>query len=222
MPIKGSLTGWNSELASSITGYRLIPMVRFWLKVKGPALALCFNSSPLMLFPLVMLGKAPAKIYAARPAVWFLNITLRQVCKRRQWGDVFPRVQQRVWAANYTKFCTTLTPCITCRGAIFQRNWRNPARWHGEPCICALVLQIKMTTRTKTKSRDSGAYFFWLGIAVGRARWCECIRARCNWKPQRGTGIGYLARTTHVSIGGLKAALVKWTFWGWGWGGLLH
>jgi hypothetical protein len=79
------------------------------------------------------------------------------VCERRRWGNVFPRVPTRVRAANYTKLCTALTPCIICRatslvatfvkgsprlGAIFQRHWRNPARWDGEVCFCALVLQI--------------------------------------------------------------------------------
>ena len=79
------------------------------------------------------------------------------VCERRRWGNVFPRVPTRVRAANYTKLCTALTPCIICRatslvatfvkgssrlGAIFLRHWRNPARWDGEVCFCALVLQI--------------------------------------------------------------------------------
>ena len=88
----------------------------------------------------------------------FYIMTFCSVCERRRWGNVFPRVPTRVRAANYTKLCTALTPCIICRatslvatfvkgssrlGAIFLRNWRNPARWDGEACFCALVLQIK-------------------------------------------------------------------------------
>ena len=37
--------------------------------------------------------------------------------------------------------------CHLCKGLLTLggnlRNWRNPARWDGEPCFCALVLQIK-------------------------------------------------------------------------------
>ena len=42
---------------------------------------------------------------------------------------------------------------------IFLRHWRNPARWDSEPCICALVLQIKN-----------------INIKNSQLMWCEFTR----------------------------------------------